>query len=101
MFIKSLYQNEIYHKINLNSKVHWKILNHRYFDTVNETNDFQFLPRAMKFRLEFRFIYFQTSGSTIDSQLDGLVVSRITVQLFCGYLWVALGSKVLNLLFYL
>ena len=51
----------------------------------------------MKFRLEIRSVYFQTSGSTINRQLDGLVVSRITVQLFYGYLWVALGSKVLKL----
>ena len=51
----------------------------------------------MKFRLEFKSVYFQTSGSTINGQFDGLVVSRITVQLCYGYLWVALGSKVLKL----
>ena len=40
IFTKSLYQNETYHKINFDSKVHWNILNHRYFDKVNQTNDF-------------------------------------------------------------
>ena len=52
----------------------------------------------MKFRLELRFVYFQTSGSTINSYLDGLVVNRIIVQLCYGYLWVALGSEGLKLI---
>ena len=39
------------------------------------------------------YMYFQTSGSTINSYLDVLVVSRIIVQLCYSYLWVALRSK--------
>ena len=67
---------------------------------LNEINDFQPRPQAMKFHSDFRFVYFSNLliNSKLLRELDGLVVNRAIVHLCYGYFGAILRSKGLKLI---